>query len=38
MAIQIQVNGMTQSVDADANTPLLYALRNDCDINSAKYG
>ena len=38
MTIQIQVNGTTQSVDTDANTPLLYALRNDCDINSAKYG
>jgi len=38
MTIQIQVNGTTQSVDTDAKTPLLYALRNDCDINSAKYG
>lgn len=38
MTIQIQVNGTTQSVDTDASTPLLYALRNDCDINSAKYG
>ena len=38
MTIQIQVNGTLQSVDTDANTPLLYALRNDCDINSAKYG
>ncbi len=38
MTIQIQVNGTMQSVDTDANTPLLYALRNDCDINSAKYG
>jgi len=38
MAIQIQVNGKPHIVDTEAQTPLLYALRNDCDINSAKYG
>jgi nicotinate dehydrogenase subunit A len=38
MAIQLQVNGKSHNVDTDAQTPLLYALRNDCDINSAKYG
>ena len=38
MAIQLQVNGKSHSVDTEAQTPLLYALRNDCDINSAKYG
>jgi len=38
MAIQIQVNGKTHSVDTPPQTPLLYALRNDCDVNSAKYG
>ena len=38
MAIELQVNGKTQSVDTSPQTPLLYALRNDCDINSAKYG
>jgi nicotinate dehydrogenase subunit A len=38
MAIDIQVNGKTQSVETSPQTPLLYALRNDCDINSAKYG
>jgi nicotinate dehydrogenase subunit A len=38
MAIQIQVNGKTHSVDTPPQTPLLYALRNDCEINSAKYG
>jgi len=38
MAIQLQVNGKSHTVDTEAQTPLLYALRNDCDINSAKYG
>jgi nicotinate dehydrogenase subunit A len=38
MAIQIQVNGKSHSVDTTPDTPLLYALRNDCDVNSAKYG
>ena len=38
MAIQLQVNGKSHNVDTEAQTPLLYALRNDCDINSAKYG
>jgi len=38
MAIQLQVNGKSHSVDTEAQTPLLFALRNDCDINSAKYG
>jgi nicotinate dehydrogenase subunit A len=38
MAIQIQVNGKTHSVETPPQTPLLYALRNDCDVNSAKYG
>jgi nicotinate dehydrogenase subunit A len=38
MAIQLQVNGKSHSVDTEAQTPRLYALRNDCDINSAKYG
>ena len=38
MASQLQVNGKSHCVDTEAQTPLLYALRNDCDINSAKYG
>ncbi len=38
MAIQLQVNGKSHNVDIEPQTPLLYALRNDCDINSAKYG
>jgi nicotinate dehydrogenase subunit A len=38
MATSIKVNGKLQSVETDPSSPLLYALRNDCDINSAKYG
>jgi nicotinate dehydrogenase subunit A len=35
---QINVNGRTHEVDADASTPLLYALRNDLELNGAKFG
>ena len=38
MATSISVNGKTQSVDADGDTPLLYVLRNDLQLNGAKYG
>ena len=38
MTIQLQVNGKSQDVNVTPDTPLLYALRGDCNINSAKYG
>jgi nicotinate dehydrogenase subunit A len=38
MAIGITVNGKAHSVDAAADTPLLYVLRNDLELNGAKYG
>ena len=38
MAITLNVNGQTREVAADADTPLLYALRNDLALNSAKFG
>lgn len=38
MATSIAVNGMTHSVEADGDTPLLYVLRNDLALNGAKYG
>jgi nicotinate dehydrogenase subunit A len=38
MAISLTVNGMTRSVEADPGTPLLYVLRNDFELNSAKFG
>jgi len=38
MTTSIKVNGKLQTIETDPSSPLLYALRNDCDINSAKYG
>ena len=38
MTITLNLNGQPRSSAASADTPLLYVLRNDCDINSAKYG
>jgi len=33
-----EVNGKTVRVEADADTPLLYVLRDDLQLNAAKYG
>src|SRR6202008_1858930 len=38
MPISLKVNGATRSVDAEPDTPLLYVLRNDLELNGAKYG
>ena len=38
MAISLKVNGSTRSVPAEADTPLLYVLRNDLSLNGPKYG
>ena len=38
MAIGLKVNGATRSVDAEPDTPLLYVLRNDFELNGAKFG
>jgi len=38
MATSITVNGKTHSVEAATDTPLLYVLRNDLELNGAKYG
>ena len=38
MSIQLQVNGKAQAVDADPATPLLYVLRDDLQLNAAKFG
>ena len=38
MAISLKVNGATRSVEAEPDTPLLYVLRNDLELNAAKYG
>jgi len=36
--ISLRVNGKTQVVDAEPDMPLLYALRNDLQLNGAKFG
>jgi len=36
--IRLNVNGGTHDVRADADTPLLYILRNDLALNGPKYG
>ena len=36
--IDLQVNGRVHSVDADADTPLLYVLRDHLGLNGAKFG
>jgi nicotinate dehydrogenase subunit A len=38
MAISLKVNGVSHSVAAEPDTPLLYVLRNDLELNGAKYG
>jgi nicotinate dehydrogenase subunit A len=36
--MELKVNGRVHSVDAAADTPLLYVLREDLQLNAAKYG
>ena len=36
--ITMTVNGAAHRIDADPDTPLLYALRNDLGLNGAKFG
>src|SRR5499425_387995 len=38
MATSLKVNGKTRSVTAEPDTPLLYVLRNDLELNGAKFG
>jgi nicotinate dehydrogenase subunit A len=38
MAITLDVNGTPRTVPAAPDAPLLYVLRNDLELNSAKYG
>ena len=38
MAINLKVNGASRAVPAEPDTPLLYVLRNDFELNGAKYG
>jgi len=36
--IELKVNGRRQSIAADPDTPLLYVLRGELQLNAAKYG
>jgi nicotinate dehydrogenase subunit A len=36
--ISLKVNGKTQVLDVDPETPLLYVLRNDLQLNGPKFG
>jgi nicotinate dehydrogenase subunit A len=38
LAITLDVNGKARTVAAAPDTPLLYVLRNDFELNAAKYG
>jgi nicotinate dehydrogenase subunit A len=38
MTISLKVNGATRIVSAEPDTPLLYVLRNDLELNGAKFG
>ena len=38
MTISLKINGSQRAVPAEADTPLLYVLRNDLALNGAKFG
>jgi nicotinate dehydrogenase subunit A len=38
MAVTLKVNGASRTVPAEPDTPLLYVLRNDLNLNGAKFG
>ena len=38
MATTLKVNGASRSTPAEPDTPLLYVLRNDFELNGAKFG
>jgi nicotinate dehydrogenase subunit A len=38
MAIHLKVNGVSRAASAEPDTPLLYVLRNDFELNGAKFG
>jgi nicotinate dehydrogenase subunit A len=38
MAVSLKVNGAVRTVPAEPDTPLLYVLRNDLELNGAKFG
>ena len=36
--LTLRVNGTTRTVEVERDTPLLYVLRNDLELNGAKFG
>jgi nicotinate dehydrogenase subunit A len=38
MAVRLNVNGQSHDVETDPATPLLYVLRNELQLNGAKFG
>jgi aerobic-type carbon monoxide dehydrogenase small subunit (CoxS/CutS family) len=38
MPMDLEINGKIHQLDADPRTPLLYVLRNDLQLNAAKFG
>lgn len=38
MALTLKLNGKSHSVEAEPDTPLIYVLRNDLELNGAKFG
>jgi nicotinate dehydrogenase subunit A len=36
--VTLKVNGRDRRIDAEADTPLLYALRDELELNAAKFG
>ena len=38
MSISLTINGHTHALQADENTPLIYVLRNDCDLKGTRFG
>ncbi len=38
MQVTLEVNGRQHTVDVDADTPLLWVLRDDIDLKGTKFG
>lgn len=38
MPVTLEVNGLARSIEADPDTPLLYALRNDLSLPGTRFG
>ena len=36
--MSLNINGREHAVKADENTPLIYVLRNDCDLKGTRFG